>query len=118
MPLISAALEAGNPRNTRGLGHGFRNRSGYCKVDNFGASVVFQHFGGLGSTKSKKTKSLGNGHRKKSGALEMASAKRAGPPAKERELQNRPFWCFGGVSLISAVLEAGNQSRKMKEFRF
>ena len=31
-PPISAALEAGNPRNTTGLGNGLRKRSGYCKI--------------------------------------------------------------------------------------
>ena len=72
--------ERGNPTNTKSLENCFRQRSGYCKIDNFGAFVVLPpfffrrpwgpianstilvvlwgspHFGGLGSRKSKKYK--------------------------------------------------------------
>ena len=193
-----------------GFGNGHRKRSGYCKVDNFGAFVGFPpfrrswkheiqeiqgalematgkgagiakstilvllwsspHFGGLRSQKSRKSKGpwkwpLEKGIAKSTisvllrcsphfgglawkpeiqgiqGALEMAFGKGAGiaksailvllwcsvhlgglgsrkskiykgpwkwPPEKERVMQNRQFWCFCCVPLISAALEAGN----------
>ena len=62
-PSISAALEVGNPGYPSGLGNCVRKRSGCCKIDKIGAFVVFPHFGGLGSRKSKKYSGLGNGNR-------------------------------------------------------
>ena len=71
--------------------NGLRKRSGYCTIDNFGAFVVFPHFGGLRSRKPRKYK----------GPWKW-------PPEKERVLQNRRFWCICWVPPISAALEAGN----------
>ena len=105
---ISAALEAGNPRNTKGLGNGIRKKSGYGKIGNFAAFAASCISAALEAGNPRNTRSLGNGFRKRSGyckinnfgvlvvfhhfgglgsreiqeiqegALEMASGKRAG----------------------------------------
>ena len=65
--LISAVPEAGNQEIHRGLGNGFRNRSGLYKTDNFYAFVGFPPF-----RRSQKPEI-----QKSTGALEMASGKGA-----------------------------------------
>ena len=94
-PPSSAALEAGNPRNTRDLGNGFRKRSGYCKIDNFGAF----HFPPISAA-------MEAGNPEIQGALEMAFGKGAGI-AKSTILVL--LWCspqFGGFG-----------SRKSKKYK-
>ena len=65
---ISAALEAGNPRNTRrGLGNGIREKSGYGKIGNFAAFAASCISAALEAGNPRTTRSLGNGFRKRSG---------------------------------------------------
>ena len=60
--LISAALEAGNPRNTRGLGNGvLQNRQFWCFC---GVSPISA---ALEAGNPRNTRVLGNGLRKRSG---------------------------------------------------
>ena len=61
-------MEAGNPRNPRGLGNGLWKRSGYCKIGNFSAFVVFRPFGRPWKPEIQDIQ----------GALEMATGKGAG----------------------------------------
>ena len=78
--------------NLRGLGNGLRKRSGYCKSDNFGASVGFPPFRRPWKLEIQEIQGgFGNGHRKRSGYCKVDN-----------------FGAFVGFPLISAVLEARN----------
>ena len=91
---ISAALEAGNPGNPRCLGNGLRKRSGYCKIDNFDAFVVFPPISAaLEAGNPRNTRGLGNCIRKKSGYCEfddppISAAVEVGNPGNVRGLGN------------------------------
>ena len=112
VPPISAAMEAGNPeiQGALEMASAKKKKSGYCKIDNFGACVVFPPVQRLWKPEIQEIQ----------GALEIDFGKRAGiakstflvllwcsthfgglgsqkskksnrPPEKERVLQNRRF---------------------------
>ena len=87
-------LEAGNPRNTRGLGNSGKER--VLQIDVFGAFVVFHPFRRPWKPEIQEIQP----------ALKWA-------PEKERVLQNRRFSCFRGVPLHFG----GLGSRKFKKYK-
>ena len=92
--LISAVPEAGNQEIHRGLGNGFRNRSGLYKTDNFYAFVGFPPF-----RRSQKPEI-----QKSTGALEMASGKGAD------STKSTNFWFLWGSPFFG-----GPRSRKSRK---